>query len=279
MKCAIIGLGMVAPTHVAALHASDSVTLQGVLRRDPARARDFAAKHNLNRVYPDLDTLVADTSLDFVIVTTPPDARTEISARLIHAQLPVLMEKPVERTLTAAQDIVTSFNQANLPLGIVFQHRARAASKALKDAIDAGQLGEISHTEIRVPWWRDQSYYDAPGRGTYDRDGGGVMITQAIHTLDLALWLMGPVQEVQAMLATTSLHQLEAEDWAGGLLKFESGAVGTLNATSAAYRNCREHLYPRHQSLRISGRRRVAPQSHRRAAGNHRSLRNNGRRS
>ena len=98
-----------------------------------------------------------------------------------------------------------------------------------------GDLGHVATVDIRVPWWRDQSYYDVPGRGSYARDGGGVMISQAIHTLDLALWLLGPVAEVQAMMHTTALHRLEAEDWAGALLRFESGAVGTLTATTAAY--------------------------------------------
>ncbi|MDO7616881.1 MAG: Gfo/Idh/MocA family oxidoreductase, partial [Planktomarina temperata] len=106
---------------------------------------------------------------------------------------------------------------------------------ALKRALDAGELGEICTVDLRVPWWRAQSYYDAPGRGTYGRDGGGVMISQAIHTLDLAIWLLGPIRAVQAMMRQTALHHLEAEDWAGALFDMQCGAFGTLLATTAAY--------------------------------------------
>ena len=96
-------------------------------------------------------------------------------------------------------------------------------------------MGEIVHVEIRVPWWRDQAYYDAPGRGSYARDGGGVMINQAIHTLDLALWLVGPVNDVQALMRTSPLHRMQAEDIAAGLLTFVCAASGVLSATTAAY--------------------------------------------
>jgi predicted dehydrogenase len=152
------------------------------------------------------------------------------------------MEKPIERDLTAATRLVETCEAASVPLGIVFQHRARAGSLALKAAIDAGALGQIATVDMRVPWWRDQSYYDAPGRGTYARDGGGVMISQAIHTLDLAIWLLGPVVSVRAMMQRTPLHDLEAEDWAGALLELERGAVGVLMATTAAYPGAAETL-------------------------------------
>jgi predicted dehydrogenase len=125
--------------------------------------------------------------------------------------------------------------QVGVPLAIMLQHRARQASQALKTALEAGDLGEICTVDLRVPWWRAQSYYDAPGRGTYGRDGGGVMISQAIHTLDLAIWLLGPISSVQAMMRQTALHHLEAEDWAGALFDMQCGAFGTLLATTSAY--------------------------------------------
>lgn len=235
MNIALIGLGMVAGTHVAAIRAAHpSLHLSGVLGRDATRARAFAKEHNTH-AYASLDALAKDKTVDFVILATPPDARTEIAAHLIAAGKPVLMEKPVERTLASATTLVEAFEAADLPLGIVFQHRARDASTALKDAIEAGTLGDIATVDIRVPWWRDQSYYDAPGRGTYARDGGGVMISQAIHTLDLAMWLLGPIASVQAMMRRTPLHQLEAEDWAGAMFTMQSGAIGSLTATTAAY--------------------------------------------
>lgn len=240
MKTALIGLGMVADTHLWAIRDADpKITLTGILGRDPARAATFAEKasQTLGYVVPafeSLDRLVA-SEIDFAVLATPPDARRDIVETLADAGIPILMEKPVERTLSGAQEIVSICETARVPLGIMFQHRARAASKALKNVIDAGTLGDIATLDIRIPWWRDQAYYDAPGRGTYARDGGGVMINQAIHTLDLVLWLLGPMRTIQAMMRQTTLHRMEAEDWAGALFEMQNGAVGTLVATTAAY--------------------------------------------
>ncbi len=235
MNCALIGLGMVADTHVSALQASSSVSLAGVTGRDRAKTEAFATRHGGLTVFKSLQDALLSDAVDFLIIATPPDARAEIAQAAIDAGKPVLMEKPIERSFAAARDIVALFDAANLPLGIVLQHRARQASHALKMAIYAGTLGNLVSVDLQVPWWRAQSYYDAPGRGSYERDGGGVMITQAIHTLDLALWLAGPVRALQAMMRTTPLHDLEAEDWAGALLEFENGAVGSITATTSAY--------------------------------------------
>lgn len=242
-RIALIGHGMVAETHVAAIHAAEPLSLAGVLGRDPERARAFATTAGCDCVYPDLAALCADETLDFALVVTPPDARLEIVEALVTAGIPILLEKPVERDLARARQIVDLAAAAKVPLGVVFQHRARVVSTQLREMITGGILGDLATVEIRVPWWREQNYYDAPGRGTYARDGGGVMITQAIHTLDLACWLLGPVAEVQAMMHRTPLHDLEAEDWAGALLRFESGTIGALTATTAAFPGGAESLH------------------------------------
>ncbi|SLN32292.1 Gfo/Idh/MocA family protein [Ruegeria meonggei] len=235
MNIALIGLGMVAGTHVAAIQSSGrGLNLAGVLGRDPDRTVAFATQHK-TRAYNSVEEIAQDPVIDFAIVATPPDQRLPLVRALATAGKPILMEKPIERTLSAAREIVTLCEDASVPLAIVFQHRARAASAALRTALMAGELGDIATVDIRVPWWRDQSYYDAPGRGTYGRDGGGVMISQAIHTLDLAMWLLGPISSVQALMTQTPLHQLEAEDWAGALFEMECGAVGTMMATTADF--------------------------------------------
>ena len=143
------------------------------------------------------------------------------------------MEKPVERTLAAARGLVDTCKTAGVPLGIVLQHRARPAALALREKRAA--LGALRAVEILVPWWRGQEYYDAPGRGSYARDGGGVLLTQAIHTLDLALQFTGPVSDVTAMCATTELHRMEAEDFVSAGLRFANGAVGMLFASTASF--------------------------------------------
>src|SRR5210317_675603 len=199
MNIALIGLGMVAATHVQAVQSAEKLHLSGVWGRDSAKTVDFAARH-ATRAFGSVQEIVQDPAIDFVILATPPNARREIVQELAAAGKPILMEKPIERDVQAASDLVQICAQAGVPLAMMLQHRAREASQALKTALETGALGEICTVDLRVPWWRAQSYYDAPGRGTYARDGGGVMISQAIHTLDLAIWLLGPIRAVQAMM-------------------------------------------------------------------------------
>ena len=229
---ALIGAGMVAATHLAAIRDANGLRLTGIWSRDPARAQASAPGA---RVYPDLAAVAADPDVTFAIVITPPNARAAIIAPLVAAGKHILLEKPVARDLAEARAVVDLCADAGVTLGVVFQHRMREASQAAAALVASGDLGPLGLAEINVPWWRDQAYYDAPGRGTYARDGGGVLISQAIHTIDLALSLTGPVASVQAMTATTRLHQMEAEDVAVAGLRFAQGAVGWLTASTASF--------------------------------------------
>jgi len=247
MNVLLIGAGMVAQTHLLALRDNnEGARLSGVLGRDPDRTAAFCAAAGETVGHPvapfvDVSAALA-ASPEMAILITPPNARAPYVTALAGAGIPTLMEKPLERTLPAARDIAQTLARANVPSGVCFQHRTRAASGALKALLDSGETGPVIHADIRVPWWRDQAYYDAPGRGTYARDGGGVMINQAIHTLDLAIWLAGPVAQVQAQMRTSPLHRMEAEDIASALLTFGSGATGVLDATTAAYPGGQESI-------------------------------------
>ncbi|MGR3803300.1 Gfo/Idh/MocA family protein [Marinibacterium profundimaris] len=241
-RAVLIGLGMVAGTHAKALAEASGACLHGVFARSPDKAARFADDHGSPRVYATLDEIVADRDLDFAILVTPPDARIDIVDRLAAAGLPVLMEKPVERDTARAEQIVGLLEAAGLPCGVTLQHRMRGAALALKQTLDSGALGEIAMVDLRVPWWRDQAYYDEPGRGTYARDGGGVLLTQAIHTLDLMLHLCGPVTSVTALTATTRLHRMEAEDFAAAGVLFANGAPGAVMATTAQYPGAGEEI-------------------------------------
>lgn len=242
MNIVLIGLGMVAGTHLAAIDASPH-RLHAVMARSHEKARAFLGDRSDVRIYATVEEIAEDDDVDFVILATPPNARRQIVEALVEAGKPILAEKPIERTFAAAHSIVALCEEKPVPFAVTFQHRAREASIALKRAIDDGVLGEISSLEMRVPWWRDQAYYDAPGRGSYDRDGGGVMINQAIHTLDLGLWLCGPVARVNAVMHKTPLHEMEAEDWAGAFLTLENGAMGSLTATTAAFPGGTETIF------------------------------------
>lgn len=239
---AIIGAGMVADVHVRALgENADLATIIGVAARNREKLEAFCAPRGLT-AFSDADALLHDEQVEAVIVLTPPDARSHIIEICASLNKPVLIEKPIERTSTAAQALVERAEEAGIALGIVFQHRFRAASQALAARIAENAFGALTNAQIIVPWWRPQSYYDEPGRGTYARDGGGVLISQAIHTLDLAQTFTGPVAEVQALAATTRQHKMEAEDFVSAGLVFANGAVGALIATTASFPGTAESI-------------------------------------
>ncbi|SFR42497.1 Gfo/Idh/MocA family protein [Litoreibacter janthinus] len=234
MKNAVlIGVGMVADTHRLALEASSHARLAAVCARRPERAEDYAGKHGLRALT--LAEACADPDIDFAIIATPPSVRVDIVGALVQARKPILLEKPIERSLAAATSIVERCEAAKLPLGMVFQHRMRRASQKLTQLMAEGAFGPLALAQIDVPWWRSQEYYNEPGRGTIAQDGGGVLMTQAIHTLDLALSLTGPVAQVQAMARTSKMHRMEAEDVVAAGLDFVNGATGTLTATTANF--------------------------------------------
>lgn len=239
-RAALIGAGMVAATHVAACAEAAGVTLHAIQSRSPDRARALADRAEALTgqpvtVHADLASVAADDSVDFAIILTPPDARAEVIGPLARAGKHILLEKPMGRTAQEAREVVAICDAAGVRLGVVFQHRMRAASLAAARLVATGDLGPLGLVQIEVPWWRDQSYYDEPGRGTYARDGGGVLISQAIHTLDLALSLAGPVDAVRAMATTTRFHEMEAEDIVAAGLRFADGAAGSLVASTASF--------------------------------------------
>jgi predicted dehydrogenase len=239
---ALIGTGMVAGAHARSLQdLADRVDVRGVYSRNADRRSAFAAEFGFPAA-PSLEALLADPALEVVIVVTPPDARLEIVTAAARAGKHLLLEKPLERTAAAAQRIVRICADAGVKLGVVFQERLRPQSLALQQLVASGELGAVVAGQCFVPWWRPQAYYDQPGRGTYARDGGGVLITQAIHSLDLMRMLMGPVADVQAMVGTTRLHQMESEDSATAGIRFASGALGTVWATTASYPGAHEAI-------------------------------------
>lgn len=241
-RIAVIGLGMATKPHLDALaELKGRVEVSGVFNRTRSKAEAVQEKFGFP-VFDSIDAIAADAATDGVIVATPPNQRADIVAQMAAAGKHVLMEKPIERTLAAAKDIVTLCEVRQITLGIVFQHRFRKAARRLRELIDNGELGDLALVRAEIPWWRDQSYYDVAGRGSLERDGGGVLISQAIHVLDLMLSLTGPARTLQALTATTRLHKMETEDFATAGIRFENGAVGSVVATTATYPGDEEQL-------------------------------------
>jgi predicted dehydrogenase len=238
----VIGLGMASLPHGKSLMALDRrVVVHGVFSPSAERRLSFSKRFSMP-ARDHVEAILDDSAIDAVILLTPPNARQELVEALAARGKHILMEKPVERTTAAAMGLVQLCEAAGVKLGIVFQHRFRDASLTLKRTIEAGDLGDLQAVQLAVPWWRTQSYYDEPGRGSYARDGGGVLISQAIHSMDLMLSLAGAVEEVAAMAGTTGLHRMESEDFVGGGLRFEGGALGSIMATTACYPGAQETL-------------------------------------
>ncbi len=247
---------MIAYTHVEALsELKDQIPLLAVMSRTPANATHLTNYYAgpVPDYTADLTRVTDDPAIEFAIVATPPNVRVDLISALAKAGKHILLEKPVARSLSEAEQVVRICHDAGVTLGVLFQHRMRAPSLAAMRFIETGTLGKLGHVEIAVPLWRPQSYCNELGRGTYDRGGGGVLLTQAIHTIDLALSLTGPVTSVQAMTATTPLHQMEAEDFAVAGLRFANGAVGSLTASTATYPHGLEAitLHFEHGSMRL----------------------------
>jgi predicted dehydrogenase len=234
-RVGIIGLGMAVPPHAQSLvELGERVEVAAAFSRSAAHRAAFATTYPFP-VVDDVGAILDDPSISAVLVLTPPTTHLEVVRQVAAAGKHVLLEKPVEATLARAVELVEVCRRAGVALGVVLQHRFRPGSLRLAARIAEGALGEVAAASVAIRWWRPQSYYDEPGRGTLARDGGGVLMTQAIHTLDLFQSLAGPIAEVAALAGTTRLHRMETEDFCGAALRFANGALGTLDATTASY--------------------------------------------
>jgi UDP-N-acetyl-2-amino-2-deoxyglucuronate dehydrogenase len=234
-RVAIVGLGMaVAPHARSLLDLKDRVEIAAAFSRSPERTAAFAKEFAVPTTN-DLDAVLADKSISAVLILTPPWSHLDLVRRFAASGKHILLEKPVEATTARAVELVDAYRRAGVTLAMMLQHRFRPASRALADLCAAGGIGHLVAASVSIRWWRPQSYYDEPGRGTLARDGGGVLLTQAIHTLDLFLSLVGAVSEVAAFAGTSALHRMETEDIVGAGLRFANGAIGTLDATTASY--------------------------------------------
>lgn len=246
----LIGLGPGSEPHIKSLvDLRDRVEVRYALCRQP----DLVSTGALG-VAPssNLDAALSDPAVDMAIVATPAATHLELAYRCLAARKHTLVEKPLEVTLERAEKLVAYAEQSDRRFGVVLQHRFRPAAQRLQEALASGELGTVQAASVRVPWWRPQAgYYDQPGRGTLARDGGGVLLTQAIHSIDLFRSLVGVTRVEAARVRTTDVHQMETEDYASALLRLKNGAPGMLMATTA--------MYPgRPESIEIMGSRGTA---------------------
>ena len=234
-RIAIVGLGMAVTPHARGLlDLSSEVEVVYAFSPSETRRRAFAEKFPFPTC-ASLDTILNDGSVDAVAVFTPANTHRDIGLACVAAGKHVLMEKPLDITTARAVELVEGCRSAGVTMGVVLQHRFRPAGMKLAQMLAAGELGRIVGCSTAIRLWRPQSYYDEPGRGSFARDGGGVLISQGIHTLDLMLSLAGQVETVSGFATTTPLHRMETEDMVCAAVRFENGAFGTIDATTAAY--------------------------------------------
>lgn len=236
LQIALVGCGSIAPTHAQALAelGPDTVQLTACADAIPARAAAFADRFSLRPL--DFPAILADPSIDAVSICTPSGLHAELGVAALTAGKHVIVEKPMDVTLEACDALLAAQKKTKKTLAVISQHRFDAASQTVKKALDAGELGKIILTDARIPWFRTQEYYDSGDwRGTWKWDGGGALMNQGVHTVDLLRWLCGPVKTVYAQTTTAAHARIEVEDTACATLTFENGAIGTLMATTAAY--------------------------------------------
>ncbi|WP_338661659.1 Gfo/Idh/MocA family oxidoreductase [Pararoseomonas sp. SCSIO 73927] len=232
----VIGLGMASTPHMMALkelEAAGRVRVLGGHAPSPTRREAFSSRWGVP-VFADLATLLAVPGLDLVLVLTPPWTHLPVAEAVLAAGKHLIVEKPLEATPERASALAAAADAAGRLCAVCLQHRFRPSAQRLKAALEAGALGSPLSASASIRWWRDEAYFAQPGRGTIERDGGGVLLTQAIHTIDLLLHLAGQVRDVKAFAVTSPLRRIDTEDVVAAALRFENGAVGVLDATTVA---------------------------------------------
>jgi predicted dehydrogenase len=236
IRFGLVGCGAIGPTHAGAIQQIADVQLVAVSDIIHERATELARKFAVPKTYPTDEALMKDPDVDVVILATPSGAHADAAVKAMRAGKHVIVEKPMDVSLAACDRIIAAQAETGKQFTVISQHRFDAATRVVKDAIDSGKLGKIILADANVKWWRTQKYYDAgEWRGTWQWDGGGALMNQGVHTVDLLQWLVGGVQSIFAHIRTAAHERIEVEDVAVAALTFSNGAIGTLTATTAAF--------------------------------------------
>ncbi|HEX6681853.1 MAG TPA: Gfo/Idh/MocA family oxidoreductase [Candidatus Limnocylindrales bacterium] len=232
LRVGIIGCGLIAANHVTALRGIEGVEVVAVADVDAERAPEFARRHGVPRAYPGAEEMFAE-GLDAVTVCTPHAAHMDGVLAAARHGVHVLCEKPIALSLDDAMRMVEAAQQAGVLFGVLFQRRFWPAAQRIRRAIDERRFGVPICGGVVARFRRDAGYYAEPWRGRWDTEGGGVLMTQAIHHIDLLQWFMGPATRVTGRYATLAHHDfLEVEDTAAALVEFASGAIATIQAAT-----------------------------------------------
>ncbi|MHB1628026.1 MAG: Gfo/Idh/MocA family protein [Bacilli bacterium] len=235
IRFGIVGCGVIGKKHAQEIAAMEDAELVAVADSAAAAARELGTKHDV-KWYGDYRQLLQRDDVDAVNVCVPSGLHAVIAVDAARAGKHVVVEKPIDVSLAAADRMIHAAREAGVKLCVIMQHRFDAATVRVKQEIEAGRLGRMVLGEAAVNWYRSQEYYDSgEWRGTWRLDGGGALMNQSIHTIDLLAHLMGPVKSVFAQTGILDHDRIEVEDVAVATVRFRSGALGTVAATTAAY--------------------------------------------
>ncbi len=231
----IVGCGMIANFHAKAVADIKGAKITACFDMS-AKSADRFAKANDCTPYDSLKEMLADPKVDVVTICTPSGAHMEPAVAAANAGKHVIIEKPLEITLKRCDKIIDACEKNGVVCSTIFPSRFHESSKLMKKAVDKNKFGVLAMADAYVKWFRTQEYYDSGAwRGMWELDGGGALMNQAIHSVDLLAWLMGDIDSITAHTATLAHERIDVEDVAVATLKFANGALGTLEASTAAF--------------------------------------------
>ncbi|MFC1525874.1 Gfo/Idh/MocA family protein [Candidatus Latescibacterota bacterium] len=229
----VVGCGVVADYHIGAMEEVEGARLAAVCDAVEARAREVGEKLGVTW-YTSHEEMLKSPEIDVVCICTPSGLRIPIATDAAAAGKHLVIEKPIDVTLEKADRIIREADEAGVELMCIFQLRYGEAVQRVREAVQSGKLGTVTLGDAYIKWYRPQEYYEsAAWRGTWDMEGGGALMTQGIHTVDLLQWIMGPVKSVSARMGAL-VHDVEVEDTIVATLEYESGALGVVEATTAS---------------------------------------------
>src|SRR5690606_33647662 len=233
IRFALIGAGNIAKIYVAACAEIPDAQITVVCSRTAQTGQALAAQCQAEWV-ADYRAAVQREDVDAVIVATPSGTHADVAIAAARAHKHLLVEKPLDVTLLRVDAIIDAAEQAGVILACVFPLRFAEGPRRAKAAVEAGRLGRLTLADVYVKWYRPQSYYDGSWRGTWEFDGGGALMNQAIHNIDLVQWLAGPVERVQGQVSTLA-HKMETEDTASAVITYANGALGVIQGATSAW--------------------------------------------
>jgi UDP-N-acetyl-2-amino-2-deoxyglucuronate dehydrogenase len=233
----IVGAGTIGKVHAAELAEVENAQLVALVEPREEAGRELAGSHGVDW-HPDLEGLLARDDVDVVVLCTPSGMHPDGAVAAARAGKHVISEKPMAITLDGVDRMIGACREACVALSVIFQYRFNCDALRMKRALDAGLFGRPVLCNALVHWHRTQAYYDEKGswRGTWELDGGGALMNQSVHAVDLLQWLLGPVESVCAYTETLT-HDIETEDLATAALRFESGAMGVIQGTTCTHRD------------------------------------------